>query len=235
MKRIFTHLSLAITLLLCTASLASFAQTTVVVNGPSKDALTTPPAAATDVSKIYCDGSAINLTGPAFIAGYKYDWYKIDNTGTKQLVKEGTTDNTYSETASGAGYYDYQLVIINTAGCSSPITNINKVYVLPTLNLALTPIDPICSGGQTTGTLKLTQPLDGAYTYTYQWQRNGQNVSDADGGKGYPLVVKETASSATAITYTLQVSYSLNSGCKGTANASVTVVDPPQTPTITFN
>jgi hypothetical protein len=235
MKKILKNLTAVITILLFMVSLNASAQTIVTVTGPSEATTTAPPATTAAVSKIYCASGPISLTGPAFTAGYKYDWYKIDNTGTKQLVKEGTTDNTYTETPSGAGYYDYQLVVINSAGCSSPITAISKVYVLPDLNLTLNQPSPICSGGQTTATLALTQPLDAAYTYNYQWTRNGTNVADADGGKGAQLTVKETASSATPITYTLQVSYTLNTGCFKSASSSITVVDPPALPTISFN
>ncbi|NCD72060.1 hypothetical protein [Mucilaginibacter agri] len=236
MKKHFTLLNLAITVLLSSASLIASAAV-VTVTGPSKDALTTPPAQASDVSKVYCYGSKIILTGPTDVTGNKYEWYKIDNTGTKQLVKEGINgDNGFEDQSTDAGYYDYQLVVINAAGCSSAISNIQKVYVLPDLSLSLNTAGPICSSSQTTVTLALQSPLPSGYTYNYQWYRNGTAITTTQGTQPTYDVAENTATSGTPILYKLRVTFVLSTGCyKESADSQITVVNPPATPTISFN
>lgn len=236
MKKNLTLLNLVITVLLSSVS-AIAAAAAVTVTGPSKDAVTSPPTQASDVAKVYCYGSLITLTGPTDVTGNKYEWYKIDNTGTKQLVKEGINgDNVLTDQSTDAGYYDYQLVVINAAGCSSAITAIQKVYVLPDLPLTLNSASPICSSSQTTATLALTSTLPAGYTYNYQWYRNGTPIATTQGTQPTYDVKENTATSGTPILYKVRVSFALNTACYKESNDSqITVVNPPATPTISFN
>jgi len=237
MKKILKSLAPVVTAILCSVALAASAQTTVVtVIGPSEATTTAPPATAAAVSKIYCAGTPINLTGPTFTAGYKYDWYKIDQSGTAQLVKEGTADNTYTENPTGPGYYDYQLVVINSANCASQGSGTKKVFVLPTLTVAVPVPDPICTANTTATTLKLDPTtLPAGYTYTYQWYLGANKITTAAGTAGPTY---DVPSSGTTTTYKLEVGFALmpSGTCTTFSNdIPVSIVAPPQQPSIIFN
>jgi hypothetical protein len=244
MKKIFTNLTFAITFLLCTVSLVASAQT-VTPAGPSLDATTTPPTSVTSVGKIICYGSNITLSGPT--GADKYQWYKIDASGTKHLVKESTTsgDNLYSETSTDAGYYNYQLVQINTNGCTSIASNPFSVYVMPqivpvinttaTSICASTTANPQGATTTTTATLSISG-LDSRFTYgSYQWKLNGIDIPGAT-GLTYTVPV-QTAAPAT-LSYTVSVSYTSYGGvgCPATSPTPmvINVVAPLGQPTITF-
>src|SRR5690349_12649791 len=100
-----------------------------VTPGPS-DATTAPPTAAADVAKVLCAGSTISMSAPqdGNVDFAKYHWYKIDANGNKQEVTT-ITGRTYTETSTTAGYYNYVVVTENASGCSSPVSDVFKVYV----------------------------------------------------------------------------------------------------------
>lgn len=211
-------------MLLCSVVMMAAAGT-----GPS-DATTAPPTNASDVDQVLCFGSTISLKGPVDGgASYKkYQWYKLDASGNKQLVKEGT-DNSYTETSDGAGYYTYQLVTVNTNDCSSDISDPFKVYVLPQLNPTITSVgnaSTVCEKGQST--LTLTADAGNTnFAYTYQWTRNGTDIAGATSN-----TYQVTEQSSGSINYGVKVSYTLNNGCSQTASQTITVIPVPTKPVI---
>jgi hypothetical protein len=223
----YSFIKATLTIFLFAATMAVFAQS--VTPGPS-DATTAPPASASAVAQVLCYGSTISLKGPADPGSTykKYQWYKIDNAGNKQLAKDGT-DNTYTEVSTGAGYYAYQLVITNTNDCSSDISDPFKVYVLPQLTPAITPtgnVTSVCEKGAST-TILTASVANTNFTYTYQWTRNGTDIAGAN--TNTYTVTEQTAGS---VTFGVKVAYTLNNSCTQTATQVITVVPVPVKPVI---
>lgn len=219
-------LKAAIALIFSIASLTALAQTPAPFSGPT-DATSAPPASAS--SSVLCYGSNISLTGPTDGTGtLKYDWYKINSSNTAVLVKEGTNnDNTYTEASAGTGYYTYKLVMVNANGCTSDASDPISIYILPQLSPAIAATNAsICEKGQTSTTLSITG-LNTNYTYTYQWTREGTDISGATSA-----TYTATEQTAGTVHYGVKVSYTLNSGCSQTATTTINVIAVPSKPTI---
>lgn len=227
MKKNYFLLSALLVLALTLFAAASFAQGA----GPS-DSTTPPPTNATDVGKVLCAGSTISISGPQDPNGAdwtSYQWYKLDASGNKQLTS--TTGRTYTEVATGAGYYTYEVVTVNASGCTSPISDPFKVYVLPPITATITSaISTICAGVGTTVLTANPTPATG-FTLNYQWTRNGTNIAGATSNT-YTVSNETTAGT---VTFGVVVSYTLNSSCSATATSDVIIAPIPTKPSITAN
>lgn len=202
------------------------AQVTTVA-GPS-DATSNPPANTSAVNQILSAGASISLKmgGTTTATGIVYQWYKFDNTGTKQLVQQ-SSDNTFHETASGTGYYTYQLVISNSNQCTSEISDPFRVYVLPTLTPTIAASSgTICSNGTSASTLT-ANPGNSNFSYQYQWALNGTNISGATGAT-YTL----TSSTSGSNTYSVRVAFVLSPSTTATATQTVNAIAVPTKPAI---
>lgn len=222
-------LALIIFLVLVISVNPTNAQVTTV-NGPS-DAVSNPPASASAVNQVLPSGNNISLKiGTASTSSDAiYQWYKMDNTGTKKLV-QSSNSATLQETPSGAGYYTYQLVISNSNQCSSEISDPFKVYVLPALAPTVTASsNTVCTNG--TSTAQLTaNPGSDKYSYQYQWMLNGNAIS---GATASTYTTPANISSGNN-TYTIRVAYALSTTTTGTANQVITVVPVPTKPTVSI-
>lgn len=197
------------------------------VNGPS-DNTTAPPTSASAVAQVLGTGSAISLKvgSTTNTTDIRYQWYKLDNTGTKKLVQDGS-DNTFRETATDAGYYTYQLVMSNANQCTSDISDPFKVYVLPALNPSIAASSgTICSNGTSTSTLT-ANPGNTTYSYLYQWSANGTDIQSATSAT-YTTPANSTGNN----TYAVKVSYALNSNYSGTASQAINMIAVPGKPAI---
>lgn len=230
-EQVKTLLSASIkTLALCLSFMllvtASKAQVTTV-SGPS-DATSAAPATASAVNQILTTGGTISMkisSAPA-AADVIYQWYKIDNTGTKRLV-QSSTSSAYTETAAGAGYYTYQLMMTNANQCSSEISDPFKVYVLPALNPSIAASSStICSNGTSTSTLTANAG-NSSYTYTYQWLLNGTAISGATSAT-YTTLANTSGSN----TYSVKVAYALSPASSGTASQVINAIAVPAKPAI---
>ncbi len=226
MQKIFTIKKITFCLSFFGFIICANAQVTVV-NGPS-DAVSNPPASASAVNQILSPGNNISLKiGTASTAtDISYQWYKIDNTGVKRLVQNGS-DNTLRETPSGAGYYTYQLLISNSNQCSSDISDPFNVYVLPALAPTVAASNTtVCANGASTSVLT-ANPGSNKYAYLYQWALNGNNISGATSS----AYTTPTSISGTN-TYTIKVAYALSSATTGTASQVINVIPVPAKPTV---
>jgi hypothetical protein len=230
MKKHITLLKFAIVILLSTVSLVASAQTAAPFSGPS-DATTVAPTTAAAVGQILCYGSQITLKGPVDATGtIKYEWYKENSAGVKTLVKGPATDNTYTETSTTAGYYTYYLVQVNANDCTSEMSDPFKIYVLPELAPAIAGGSNVCEKAQTTTNLTITG-LDTHFTYTYQWTREGTNITGAT--QDHYEVSEQTAGT---VKYAVKVAYTLNTSCTATSpDKSIVVVGLPTKPVIQYN
>ena len=197
------------------------------VKGPS-DNTTTPPASASAVAQVLGTGNVISLRigSTSTATDIRYQWYKLDNTGTKQLVQDGT-DGTFHETAAGAGYYTYQLVMSNSNQCTSDISDPFKVYVLPALSPTIAASSgTICSNGTSASTLT-ANPGNSNFSYQYQWALNGTNISGATGAT-YTL----TSSTSGSNTYSVRVAFVLSPSTTATATQTINAIAVPTKPAI---
>ncbi|MFD2144993.1 hypothetical protein [Mucilaginibacter antarcticus] len=229
MKKRFLALNLFLTALMVTIVTVASAQ---VTPGPS-DATTAPPATAAAVAKVLCAGSTISMSAPqdGTVDFAKYHWYKIDANGNKQEVT-AITGRTYTETSTAAGYYNYVVVTENANGCSSPVSDVFQVYVLPTLSVAITsPTSSMC-GVATNETLLTANVTPGTgYTVNYQWSKNGVAINGATSST-YNVTGETTPAT---LTYGVSVTYTLNTSCPATNTKDIVITPLPSKPTIAAN
>ena len=228
MKKIYTLLSpILIVALVAITNMAS-AQ---VPSGPS-DATTAPPTQASDVGKVLCAGSTISISGPQDVGNVDfaaYQWYKLDGAGNKQLTN--ITTRTYTETATTAGYYNYEVITVNASGCTSPISDPFKVFVLPPLTATITnTASTICAGVGTTILTANPTPATG-YVLNYQWTRAGVNITGAT-TNSYTVSAEATPGT---VTFGVNITYALSPTCSGAATQDIIIAPIPTKPAITAN
>src|ERR1700761_2237855 len=191
-------------------TLVSFS-TIVRAQTPGPSETTTPPATATDpgLSKVYCAGSTIKLTGPQDatqtpVADYAhYHWYKMAVVAGVLTPVEVTSQTTsvYTETSTTAGWYEYELVTENANGCLSPVSTMLKVYVLPTLSVTIsTTAASLCQNSATAPTLTANATPATPYTLHYQWTKTIGAGSPTNVGTDSPTYTIPAADDATAQT-----------------------------------
>jgi ABC-type glycerol-3-phosphate transport system permease component len=199
--------------------------------GPS-DAVTAPPAASANVGKVLCNSQSISISGPQDVNNTDfavYHWYKLDASGNQQSTT--ITGKTYTEVPTTPGYYNYVLVTENTNGCTSPTSDIFKVFVLPQLNASITtPSNSICTG---IGTTILTANIAAVtgYTFNYQWTRNGTNIP---GATANTYTVSGETTGAT-VTFGVNIINTLNTTCSATATHDIVITPLAGKPLITAN
>lgn len=201
----------------------------VSMTGPSNHSMA-PPSSASSVSEVLAEGDHISLKIGSSSTGsdLDYKWYKQDSTGTKYLIQDGS-NSTLTETASGAGYYIYQLLISNSNQCTSEISDPFKVYVLPPLNPTISASSSaVCANGTSTATL-MANVSNTAFSYLYQWMLNGADISGATSAT-YTTSANATSNSS----YAVKVSFAIKNTVNGTASQNVNIVAVPPKPGISI-
>lgn len=204
-----------------------------------------PLAAPTKPDFIICNGTSVKLKGnTAADPTYIYEWSKKQiSTGNTEVVKSVQGDNTYTEATTNAGYYEYQLRVINPNSCASEITTY-RVYVMPELSVKKTADPTICADNNNnttasdkeTSTLSVNLPYADKLKYTYVWKRDGTVITGSTGPTH--TIVNEATSGD--FTYTVDISYDagyaiIPSNCSITATFTVHVDVVPNKPSITPN
>jgi hypothetical protein len=178
--------------------------------------LPTVTVAQADANKVLCLGQTITLTSTE--TGSIFHWYKVVN-GNAQL-QASTTAKVYTETPATSGYYNYQVVAENSAGCISPVSDLVKIYILPILTASVTaPNSVVCS--KPASPFLLTANVPDGFAYTYQWTRNGTLIAGAN-AKTYTAPA-ETVSGT--VNFSVNVSYSFSNTCTVAATKVITVAE----------
>jgi len=222
------HYLLSIALLIALASFTNIASAQVP-SGPS-DGTLAAPINASDVGKVLCAGTTISIAGPqnGGVDFTAYQWYKLDASGNKQLT--ASTGRTYTETPTAPGYYNYEVVTVNATGCTSPVSDVFKVYVLPPLTATITGTAALCAGVGTTVLTANPTPATG-FVLTYQWTRSGVNIANATTNT-YTITGENTPGT---ITFGVNIAYVLSPSCTVTATDDVVIEPVPTKPSITAN
>lgn len=154
-----------------------------------------------------CQGGTVSLNTPA-TNGYTYQWLQ---NGTPV---SNATATAYTASSSGS----YRVVVTNTAGCTDTSAAI-AVAVIPVQPAVISNAGPLsfCAGDSV---ILITNALAGA---TYQWQVNGNNISNA----------ADTAYTAiTPGTYTITITNAAN--CPAVSNPLAVTVHPLPNSVITY-
>jgi hypothetical protein len=198
-----------------TSTVTSNAITIVVSTGVA------PAVSITSGNTTICAGASVTFTAAPTNGGTtpSYQW-KVNG------VNSGTNASTFTTTTLTNGAV-VTVVMTSNASCASPttatsnaITMVVNSSVTPSLSIAAA-ANPICSGGS----LSLTaSPTNGGSAPTYQWKKNGTNITGATGltystttalnGDVFSCVMTannacQTSSSATSNNVTAQVTSSI--------------------------
>ncbi|MBK7384162.1 MAG: hypothetical protein IPI81_12680 [Flavobacteriales bacterium] len=163
--------------------------TTVTVN--------TAPTATISASgpTTFCSGGSVTLTANSG-TGYTYQWR---NNGANI---SGATSSSYAATASGS----YSVIVTN-GGCSTTSsTTTVTVSSSPSANVTASGSTSFCTGGN------VVLSASTGSGYTYQWKKNGTNISGATSSAytattsgAYSLVITAGACSSTSASTTVTV------------------------------
>lgn len=175
----------------------------------------------TGTTNLYCLGSSVKINAATDPTAVSYVWTRYDGTtatGTVPPISGQNSANLTDGPINTPGYYTYVSVAVNSNGCESAPSDPITVYVLPAINATISNTyanNNICTGSlPATGTLtaqpttpSVTETFDPNTSYTYQWYKNGTQISGAT-GISYNLTASDIASSTTtADQYTVQVNW----------------------------
>ena len=183
---------------------------------------TNPTINTQPVNLTRCVGATANFTVAATGAGATYQW-QVNKSGTWANVAAGDgsggTTNSFTTVATTAAMNSYQYRVIVSTGATCNVTSnavtltVNtpvSITTQPTANTTL------CPGEAYT----ISVVAAGSATITYQWKKNGTNITGATSASyNIPSVV-----AGDAATYTVDVTNSCNTVTSG--NAVLTIRTP---------
>ncbi|WP_262494176.1 MopE-related protein, partial [Flavobacterium caeni] len=191
---------------------------TVTVNVESGASITTPPAPQT-----VCQGQPASFTVAATGAGITYQWRRNGVNLTNVAPFSGVTTPTLSISAAAvANAGDYDVVV--TPICGAAVTSTPVALVVNALPVITTqPAAPaaICA---TAGTAAVSVVATGVATY--QWRRNGVNLSNSAPYSGVDTATLTLTNPAQADGGSFDVILTSSAGCPITSSAAAVTVNP---------
>ncbi|MEW6305287.1 MAG: immunoglobulin domain-containing protein, partial [Verrucomicrobiota bacterium] len=186
---------------------------TLNVNGPP--IITVHPVSVT-TSNTMTTNFTVTAVGPGTLT---YQWRK-----NGQPLSDGghysgtTTSKLIISSAAGADEATYDVIVSNAFGGSAPSDGATLTVNRPP-TITQPPVAINITQGQT---ISLSVQVDGSPTLTYQWKRNGSNVTDGGrvSGATSPSLTITSATVADAGSYTVSVT---NSFAPGVTSVSVFV------------
>ena len=147
----------------------------------------------------FCAGGSVVLTSVSSGFGLAWQWKKDG------INISGATSSSYTATTAGS----YTVVVTNLCGSATSTPRVVTVNPLPTATI--TPVGPtgLCTGGSV-----LLNASTGT-GYTYQWKRNGTNISGATGSSytatvagSYTVTIANSCGIATSVAVIVTISSS---------------------------
>jgi len=172
-------------------------------------------SAQTVVNRYACIGSPFTISVNDTVS---HTWYKNN---VMQL-----SSPKYTETPTATGTFSYQVISFSATGCTSPISDVFTVQVLPAIAATITsPLTTVCAAAS--NSVLLTATAAAGFTYNYQWFLNGTII---------PGATNQTYNVSQATvgidTFSCVVSYTLLPGCSASATKVITVINAPTKPAI---
>ncbi len=203
---------------------------TALSNAITVGVSTTAPAAITisTPQNTVCAGASVTFTSTIANGG---------NAPTYQWKKNGTNiTGATSATYTGSGFVSNDQIscfLTSNSACASPNTATSNAItltvsgaVVPTISIA-TPATTICAGTSVTFSTSVT---NGGANPTYQWKKNGTDISGATAS----TFSSNTLTNNDQISCVLTSSAACASPLTATSNAVTMVVNPSVTPTISI-
>lgn len=167
--------------------------TSVTVNALPSATIT--PASATT----FCQGGSVVLNANTGV-GLSYVWTKDGS------VISGATSSSYTASSTGS----YIVTVTNGSGCSATSSaTLVTVNSLPDATISASGATTICAGNS------VTLSVANVATSTYQWKKDGVNISGAN-----------SASYIATVTANYTVTVTSSSGCTVTSAATSVTVNP---------
>ena len=173
----------------------------------------TPPVIVTQPSSVTVNvGDSLTLSVSATGSNLKYQWYR----GTTAI--SGANSSSYVTTASVNTAGQYYVVVSNTVGSVKSATVTVTVVGPPTITAQPT---SVTVGAGATATFTVTATTT-AGSLTYQWYKNGTEISGATGAS---YTTPATASGDNNATYYVRVTN--QAGTTQSNTVTLTVLQPP--------
>jgi hypothetical protein len=141
-----------------------------------------PVIALQPTNQVTPENVTVTFYSAAYGAGtLGYQWYLSDGFAPITPVAGQTSQNlSFTTTAAQSGNF-YQLIVTNQYGASTgAVAQLNVVAGTPTFFVDLNPADTFAIGH----IIRLHVSVGGTAPFTYQWRRNGVNVSNGSGTSG---------------------------------------------------
>jgi hypothetical protein len=181
----------------------------------------TPPTANLNPAVLaVCGGEAIGIAADAYNGGI-YVWEESANGKDYTTLSEQTANvlNIPAGRNSGNTYY-YKLTVLGASACSNTITSAPAtVTIYDTFDAGKFTVSEggVCTGEQPQAITGVTAPAGGDGHYTYQWKKNGVEITGATAATYQPPV--SDALTVGTVKYTREVENTCGTGLKATAGA----------------
>ena len=221
------------TSLVTNSTMTSFSDFVLAETGCIPPSITVQPSAS---NATYCQSAtATALTVTAAGTGLIYQWYSSDDAATNTAGDDatvGTSVATYTPLTTSAGTKYYYCIVSGT--CTPSVTSaisgaiVVNPLLTPSVSIAVTSgTNPTCSGTAVTFT---ATPTNGGTSPTYQWKKDGTNIS------GETAATYTDAGTTTgAITVVMTVGTGIcSSAAMATSSATTLTVNPLLTPSVSI-